>query len=62
MVAGLVLLSAMLLLLMPLGYLGIVFVIGSGVLALVVGFHYLVWGKWMKRVLEDDIARQHDDV
>ncbi|MFP6677223.1 MAG: hypothetical protein VB878_19220 [Pirellulaceae bacterium] len=61
MVAGLFLLAAMLLLLMPLGYLGIAFVGGSGILALVVAIHYLVWGKWIKRVLEEEIGPQQDD-
>jgi hypothetical protein len=46
------LLSAMLLIL-PTGFIGPVFALGGLLLVGVIGFHYLLWGRWMSRILQD---------
>ena len=46
------LLSAILLIL-PTGFIGPVFAMGGLLLVGVIGFHYLLWGRWMSRMLQE---------
>jgi len=46
--------ASLMLLMLPIGYLGIVFVVGLLLFSVVCVLHYLVWGIWMSRVLRAD--------
>jgi hypothetical protein len=51
------LLSAILLIL-PTGFIGPVFAMGGLLLVGVIGFHYLLWGRWMSRLLQEKEDRE----
>jgi len=42
------------LLILPTGFIGPVFVVGGFVLVCVIGFHYLVWGRWLTQLLAEE--------
>ena len=41
------------LLILPTGFIGPVFAIGGLLLIGVIGFHYVLWGRWLSRMLKD---------
>ncbi|MGE0756772.1 MAG: hypothetical protein AB7O38_07120 [Pirellulaceae bacterium] len=50
------------LLLLPTGFIGPVFVVGGFFFVAVMGFHYLVWGRWLSRLLAEDEPRHADSL
>ena len=47
-------LSAVVLLALPTGFIGPVLVFGSLLFFGVIGFHYVVWGRWLNRILIEE--------
>lgn len=54
-------LAGVLLLLMPVGYLALAIFAAAAILGLVASFHYFVWGKWLKQILEAERENLGDD-
>jgi len=52
--------TAGVLLVLPTGFIGPVFVFGGLLFFGVVGFHYLVWGYWLSRILRDEASDESD--
>jgi hypothetical protein len=50
---GVLFLAALLLIVLPIGYLGIAIVLGGLLFLGVIAFHYFVWAKWVLRSAED---------
>ncbi|MBI2481568.1 MAG: hypothetical protein HYV60_23875 [Planctomycetia bacterium] len=48
------------LLMLPIGAIGPVIVFGSVMFVGMIGFHYIVWGRWMTRVLREEEARKKE--
>jgi hypothetical protein len=46
------------LLMLPTGAIGPVIVFGGVMFFGMIGFHYVVWGRWMMRVLREEEARK----
>ena len=46
---GVLVLAAMALLLLPIGYLGLAIILGGLLFLSLIGFHYFVWAKWVLR-------------
>ncbi len=60
-VVGLFLLGGgALLCLLPIGKLGPAIVLGGGLFTLMVGLHYLIWGYWIQRVIQQDQESQDE--
>ncbi len=53
--------ASMLLLLLPIGFIGSTFVFVSVVFIGLLGFHYLVWGRLLSRELTDADPSSHDE-
>ena len=53
--------SAVILLALPTGFIGPVIVFGGLFFFLVIGFHYVVWGRWLNRVLAEEEREQGQD-
>ena len=51
-------LAGTLLAVLPIGLLGVAFVLGGGLFLIVIAFHYFTWGIWMTRALRKE---QEDD-
>ncbi len=49
------------LLLAPIGFLGFAILVGSMVLTVIIGLHYLIWGRWLTRTLQESAAEMSDD-
>ncbi len=52
--------SAGLLLMLPTGFIGPVMVFGGLLFFGMMAFHYVVWGRWMTRILRDEELDEHD--
>lgn len=48
------------LLMLPTGAIGPVIVFGGVMFFGMIGFHYVVWGRWMTRVLREEEARKKE--
>ena len=49
--------AAFILLLLPTGFIGPVLVFGGLIFFGIIGFYYVVWGRWIHRLLEEEKAR-----
>lgn len=49
------------LLMLPTGAIGSAIVLGSLLFAGMIGFHYVVWGRWMTRVLREEALKDEQD-
>ena len=49
------------LLMLPTGFIGPVVVFGSLLFFGMIGFHYVVWGRWMTQVLREEALREEQD-
>lgn len=52
--------GASLLLLLPTGFIGPVIVFGGLIFFGIIGFHYVVWGRWINRLLKEELAETDD--
>lgn len=59
MVAIIALLLSGFLLVLP-GFIGMAIVAGALLMFGMIGFHYIVWGRWMTRVLRDEVIDDGD--
>jgi len=46
------------LLIIPAGFIGQVIVFGGIIFFGIVGLHYLIWGRWISRILEEEQAEE----
>ena len=44
----------------PLGRIGTAVMVGGMVFPAIIGLHYLVWGRWLRRAIERD-QQEHDE-
>ncbi len=49
------------LLMLPTGFIGPVVVFGGVMFFGMIGFHYVVWGRWMTRVLREEARKEERD-
>jgi hypothetical protein len=49
------------LLMLPTGFIGPTIVFGGLAFFGMIGFHYVVWGRWMTRVLREESLKQDQD-
>ncbi|MBC8356920.1 MAG: hypothetical protein H8E66_33530 [Planctomycetes bacterium] len=49
------------LLMLPTGFIGPVVVFGGVMFFGIIGFHYVVWGRWMTRVLREEALKEEQD-
>ena len=54
------LIASAVLLVLPTGFIGPVFVGGGFLFVFVIGVHYLVWGRWLSQILAEDARREAD--
>ena len=55
------LVSATVLLALPLGFIVPAMVIGGMIFFVVIGFHYLVWGRWLAAILQEEAEEDVGD-
>jgi len=53
-------LAAVIFVLPLMGFLGIAMLVGGALFSVVVAGHYLLWGWWIRRILEDERARDDE--
>jgi protein-S-isoprenylcysteine O-methyltransferase Ste14 len=49
------------LLALPIGFFGPVIILGGGMFVGLMAFHYLVWGRWLTRIIEQERAAENDN-
>jgi len=54
-------LAAVIFVLPLMGFLGIAMLIGGALFSVVVAGHYLLWGWWIRRVLDEESTRREEE-